>query len=105
MELDAKPTEENIVLVHDKILIALLGASGFKPVKLLTTGWPCDNPKDPKEPYAAYSQTVDMLQYLKGYEDGTVLVNLKDYLDSAQELEGWLGKIEYWPTIRGVENE
>lgn len=102
MELDAKPTEENIVLVHDKILMALLGANGIKPIHIFRTGWPGE-PADESETYLAYKPTMDFAQFQKGYEDGTVIVNLSEYLTSAAELEWRIGKIEYVP--KGNENE
>jgi hypothetical protein len=97
MEFNAKPTETDIVLVHDKILMALLGANGIKPVHVCMTGWPNEPHGFERESYLAYRHTLKVVQLIEEFEQRKVNVNLNDYLDSATELEGYLGEIVYWP--------
>lgn len=97
MELDAKSTETNMVLVHDKILMSLMGANGIKPVHIFTTGWPGEPPDFRRETYLAYKQTDQVKKILNTFENRGVTVNLDKYLDSAQELQNYLGEMVYWP--------
>jgi hypothetical protein len=106
MELNAKPTEYNIVVVHDKILMALLGAYGIKPLHMFTTGWHPDNPTEIREQYAAYEGSSDVIQISIDYKEKTIAVHLDDYLSSADELENYVGRISYIPSgMKGTENE
>lgn len=97
MNLDAKPTETEIVLVHDKILMALLGAKGIKSVHTFLTGWPDGLPEFQREVYMAYEQTSNVKQLIQDFEERKVSVNLDDYLVSAMELEHYIGDIDYIP--------
>lgn len=106
MELNAKPIETDMVLVHDKILIAIIGANSIKPVHMFTTGWELDGPNEIKEPYAAYKQTKKVKELIQEFEEQRVNVDLKDYMDSFSELESYFGEIVYLPIQQiGTENE
>jgi hypothetical protein len=106
MELNAKLTETDIVLVNDKILMALIGANGIKPVHVFMTGWPYEPSDFVREVYMAYKQTYRVKHLIKTFKAREVTVSLEDYLSSAQELEGYVGDMTYWPEQKkGFENE
>jgi len=97
MDMEAKPIEENIILVHDKILMALFGANGIKPVHVLMTGWPSEPPCFERVNYLAYRHTQQVKEIIQEFEQRKATVNLDDYLDSATELEAYLGETVYMP--------
>ena len=106
MELDAKPTETNIVLVNDKILMAVLGANGIKPAHIFMTGWPSEPPEYLRKTYMAYEQTNNVKRIVEAFQQRKVTVDLDEYLVSAMELEGYIGDIDYRPSeTKGIANE
>lgn len=106
MNLDAKPTETDIVLVHDKILMSLLAAKGIMADHIFMTGWPSEPPEYKREAYMAYKQTTEVKQLIEAFEKRKVTVDLDEYLVSAWELELYFGGIEYKPSeSKGTENE
>lgn len=106
MELNAKPTETDIVLVHDKILMALLAANGVMGSHTFSTGWPDDPSEVEREVYVAYEHTSQVKHLIKSFEAREITVNLDDYLSAADELENYVGKITYMPTMQeGAKDE
>ncbi len=98
MELNAKPTELDLVLVHDKILMAVLGAKGIKPVHFFLTGMPSEPPEYERQVYFAYKYTTEIEMIIDDFRERKVFINLDEYLVSAMELEGCIGEIEYTPS-------
>jgi hypothetical protein len=97
MQLDAKPNEENIVIVHDKYLMAALGAKGIKPILICASGWPVESPEYKREKYMAFRHKLEVQDYIDQFERHTLDVNLKEFLDHFSEFEAHEGMIVYSP--------
>lgn len=104
MDFDAKPTETNIVLIYDRILMSVLGANGIIPVDSFTCGWPDDDPKLMKKICLAYRQTEKLERLIKAFERREITVNLDEYLESAAEIDGRFGSIIYMPKETEANN-
>lgn len=97
MDIKAQPSEENIILVNDKILIALLAANNIRPVKILSTGWPLEPRDFQRDCYMAYRHTLQVVELIEQYDQRKVSVTLFDFLDSVWELEVQTEDIQYHP--------
>lgn len=95
MDFDAKPTETNIVLIYDRVLMSVLGANGIKPIDSFTLGWPDDDPKLIKKICLAYRQTEKLEHLIKAFDKRDITINLDEYLESAAEIDGRFGRIIY----------